>query len=182
MRPQHAGLFAGLACLLSSCAPFPPDVQQPPRRNSMQDFALLAGIGDVPLTKVVMVNGQPIDLAGHRPDDAPPGMTARSGVWLAPGRHTVHAQFVRNIEGGIAFAQGDLIGTMMAGHTYMVHPVYGADRGVVRFALVDYGRSFPQRCLPTSIGAANDPSGRLKHPQFTTDQILACAQWDAAKG
>lgn len=148
----------------------------------MQDYALLAGIGDVPRTKVTTVNGQPIDSIGRRPDDAPLAFPSHAGVWLPPGRHVVQAQFVRNIEGGIAFATGDLVGTMRAGHTYMVHPVYGTDHGTVHFSLVDYGPSFPQRCLPSSIGAAKDPTGQWKHPRFSTDEILACAQWDPAKG
>jgi hypothetical protein len=181
MRLVTAGTCAGIVFLASSCAPFVP-APEPPRRNSMQDYALLAGIGDVPRTKVVTVNGQPIDVVGQRPDDAPYSLSSSAGVWLHPGRHVVQAQFVRNIEGGIAFATGDLVGTMRAGHTYMVHPEYGADRGTVRFALVDYGPSFPQRCLPASIGAAKDPAGLSKHAKFTTDEIHACVQWDAAKG
>ena len=180
MRLVSAGLCAGIAILLASCGALPPQ-HTPPRRNSMQDYALLAGIGDVPRTNVVKVNGQPLETAGHLPDDAPP-MSSKTGVWLRPGRHVVFAQFVRNIEGGIAFVQGDLVGNLNAGHTYMVHPVYGSDRDQVRFALVDYGRSFPHRCLPASIGAAKDPAGRSKNAKFTTDEIHACAQWVASKG
>ncbi|HKY93073.1 MAG TPA: hypothetical protein VJM11_18630 [Nevskiaceae bacterium] len=179
MRLALAGAFAGIAFLVTSCAPFAP-TPEPPRRTSMRDYALLAGVGDVPRTKVVTVNGRPIDAVGQRPDDAPYALTTTAGVWLPPGRHVVQAQFVRNIEGGIAFATGDTIGTLRAGHTYMVHPVYGADRGAVRFTLVDYGPSFPHRCLPASIGAARDP--HAKHPRFTTDEILACTQWVAANG
>jgi hypothetical protein len=179
MRLVSAGLCAGIALLVTSCGTLPPDPL--PRRNSMQDYALLAGIGDVPRTKVVKVNGQPIESAGHLPDDAP-HLNSTAGVWLRPGRHVVFAQFVRNIEGGIAFAQGDLVGNLNAGHTYMVHPVYGSDRSQVRFALVDYGRSFPHRCLPASIGAAKDPAGRTKNAKITTDEILACAQWTQRKG
>lgn len=180
MRPVPAGLLAGIALLLGSCAALPPE--PPPPRNSTLDFALLAGIGDVPRTKVTTVNGRPIESVTVRPVDAPAGMSSSAGVWLPPGRHVVHAQYVRNIEAGIAFAQGDLVVHLVAGHTYMIHPIVGSDYEQVRFSIVDYGTAFPATCLPWSIGAAKDPTGRSKSVKFTREEILACAGWGVAEG
>lgn len=176
MRLAAAGALAGIAILLAGCAAPAPQAHS----KSMHDLALLPGLGDEPGAKVSHIDGVALDgghgTVGLHPSDEPSGMNSSIGVWLSPGRHLIKAQYVRNIVGGISFARGDVSVTLAAGHTYMVHPIVDSDFAKVYFSVVDYGKSFPIRCLPWSISIAKQSNESVKRVRFTHADILACRE------
>lgn len=180
-RPVPSALQAAvwLTCLavLSACAPqFQPKiVREPPPRPQP---ALLSIQGDAPGLKVTQIDGQPWEKLAEasilRDRNSPAGKLGAVGIWLAPGMHTVHAQFVRNIEGGISFVQGDLPLRAISGHTYMIHPTTTTDRGQVSFSVVDYGVAFRTECLPGAISNLKQPGVKNRQLRFTHEDITAC--------
>ncbi|THD05358.1 hypothetical protein B1810_01055 [Panacagrimonas perspica] len=142
--------------------------------------ALLSIQGDEPGLKVTEVDGVPWENLPEssilRDRNAPIGKLGAVGIWLAPGMHTVHAKFVRNIEGGISFVQGEVWVRAISGHTYMIHPTTTTDRGRVSFSMVDYGVSFLPECLPGAISNAKQKSVTNRQVRFVHDDIAACME------
>ncbi|MGQ0619808.1 MAG: hypothetical protein ACT4QA_07820 [Panacagrimonas sp.] len=150
--------------------------------ETTRDLALLSSLGDEPGLKITVVDDVPFDQGspvGRQPSDEPAGMNSSLGVWLIPGFHLIHVQYVRNIEAGISFTQGDVPFRVLAGHTYMVRPVITTDFGKVSFTVIDYGVSFPIACLPASINKTKQPDAKGKRAKFTRDDILACRKRQA---
>lgn len=179
MPPSFIERRAGCAALslcLAGCASFQ---EPPPRPLTTLDVAFLATPGDEHGAKVRTIDGVPLDTGngpiGVRPRGEPPGMNSTIGVWLQPGRHVVRAQYVRNIEGGMSLAQGEVALTLRAGHTYMVHPVVASDFATVNFTLADYGAAFPFECLPSALATPLQlPNGRVTRVRITQADVVAC--------
>lgn len=112
--------------------------------------------------------------AGSGPVDAPAAVDGRMGFWLAPGRHVIRIQYVRNIEPGISLAKTDLPITVQAGRTYIVQPIVTSDFGQVGFAAVDHGAVFPVRCLPWAISESRIPNARGERAPYARADIDAC--------
>lgn len=186
-RSYSALLAAGLlACLfvLAACVPQQQyqrrPVREPPPPRAPVQPALLSIQGDEPGLKVTEVDGVPWENLPEssilRDVNAPIGKLGAVGIWLAPGMHTVHAKFVRNIEGGISFVQGEIRVRAISGHTYMIHPTTTTDRGRVSFGTVDYGVSFLPQCLPGAISNAKQKNVTNRQVRFVHDDIAACME------
>lgn len=185
-RPRVAWtilLGSTMFLLLSACVPQQQQQHQRqqrslPRLETARELALLSLVGDEPQVKVTAVDG--VQLKGNRvgrfPADAPPGMNTNAGVWLSPGLHVVHVQYIRNISSGVSFTQGDVSIHVLAGHTYIVHPSVASDFGKVSLSVLDYGTGFPVRCLPWNIGMAKPVGANGKRAKFVRADILACRQ------
>ncbi|MGH8516018.1 MAG: hypothetical protein ACREUE_01025 [Panacagrimonas sp.] len=146
----------------------PPPLQRPPP-------ALLSVLGDTPELRVTAVDNVPIQQIPERALLRDPRATTAKGsvvgVWLTPGAHLVHSQYVRNMEGGINLSQGNVRLVTAAGHTYLIHPIARSERAKGSFEIVDLGVSYPQVCLPGVLdNARRADSGR----RFSRNDVQAC--------
>ncbi len=198
IRTAFPRLVTGLAAclvLLGACAATPVPRQKlklhrpppsPPPAVQHLPPATLSRFGDEPELKVSAVDNLPWEQLASglllRDPMAPGGDSSAIGVLLVPGVHLIHGKYVRNIEGGVTFVQGSLRLTAQPGHTYMMRPTAGSERGKVSFSMVDYGVAFPTVCLPGAINNALQPGQKpQQRARFTHDQITRCAQLHRAR-
>lgn len=163
-----AVLSAGAASAATRKPERPPVLQRPPP-------ALLSVLGDTPELRVTAVDNVPL---AQIPDRAllrdPRATTERGsvvGVWLTPGAHLVHSQFVSNMADGINLSQGNVRLVAVAGHTYFIHPNIRSERAKASFDIVDQGTSFPQVCLP---GVLDNAERARTGARFSRQDIAAC--------
>lgn len=146
----------------------PPPLERPPP-------ALLSILGDTPELRVTAVDNVPIAQIPERALLRDPRATTAKGsvvgVWLTPGAHLVHSQFVSNMEGGINLSQGNVRLVAAAGHTYLIHPSVRSERAKASFQIVDQGTSFPQVCLP---GVLDNARRAETGARFSRNDFLAC--------
>jgi hypothetical protein len=146
----------------------PPVLERPPP-------ALLSVLGDTPELRVTAVDNVPIAQIPERALLRDPRATTEKGsvvgVWLTPGAHLVHSQFVRNMEDGINLSQGNVRLVAAPGHTYMIHPNVRTVRGKAAFEILDRGTSFPQACLP---GVLDNERRAQTGGRFAPRDIAAC--------
>jgi hypothetical protein len=146
----------------------PPVLQRPPP-------ALLSVLGDTPELRVTAVDNVPIKQIPERVLLRDPRATTERGsvvgVWLTPGAHLVHSQFVSNMADGINLSQGNVRLVALAGHTYFIHPRIRSERAKASFEIVDRGTSFPQVCLP---GVLDNEHRAESGGRFSRQDIEAC--------
>lgn len=148
----------------------PPPLQRPPP-------ALLSVLGDTPELRVTAVDNVPIQQIPERALLRDPRATTAKGsvvgVWLTPGAHLVHSQYVRNMDNGINLSQGNVRLVAVAGHTYFIHPTSRSERAKASFSIVDQGPSFPQVCLP---GVLDNARRAESGARFSHNDIGACVR------
>ena len=146
----------------------PPVLERPPP-------ALLSILGDTPELRVTAVDNVPIAQIPERALLRDPRATTEKGsvvgVWLTPGAHLVHSQFVRNMDDGINLSQGNVRLVAAPGHTYVIHPNVRSVRGKAAFEIVDQGTSYPQVCLP---GVLDNERRALTGERFAPRDVAAC--------
>ncbi|MCC2658904.1 MAG: hypothetical protein K0Q76_4012 [Panacagrimonas sp.] len=146
----------------------PPVLERPPP-------ALLSVLGDTPELRVTAVDNVPIAQIPERALLRDPRATTEKGsivgVWLTPGAHLVHSQFVRNMADGINLSQGNVRLVAAPGRTYMIHPNVRSVRGKAAFEIVDQGTAFPQVCLP---GVLDNAQRAQNGERFSPRDVGAC--------
>lgn len=132
-------------------------------------------LGDSPELRVTAVDNVLIQQIPERALLRDPRATTAKGsvvgVWLTPGAHLVHSQFVRNMDDGINLSQGNVRLVAAAGHTYFIRPNLRSERAKASFEIRDQGPSFPQVCLP---GVLDNDRRASSGARFSREDIAAC--------
>lgn len=125
-------------------------------RQQPQELAFLFTLGERALLFVRSLDDENLGSAAQT-------VTLPLQLYLLPGKHVVHAQYVTvtNLATGSSSTRSPLIpleGDLQANHSYVV--MFDASQGNrMKFKLVDLGASFPRGCAVYAIHKGIDSAG-----------------------